>query len=110
MAEQIAFDLFEQKLVSKQFVLTIGYDRDNLQGQEYSGRLQQTVMEKNPKHAHGTINLDIPTSSLKEITTAVSSLYDRIIDKELLIRRLTLSATKVMPKRGTGISAVRSVY
>jgi DNA polymerase V len=29
MAEQIAFDLFEQKLVSKQFVLTIGYDRDN---------------------------------------------------------------------------------
>lgn len=55
---------------------------------------------KIPKHAHGTINLDIPTSSLKEITTAVSSLYDRIIDKELLIRRLTLSATKVMPKEG----------
>ena len=48
----------------------------------------------------GTINLDIPTSSLKEITTAVSSLYDRIIDKELLIRRLTLSAAKVMPKEG----------
>ena len=42
----------------------------------------------------------IPTSSLKEITTAVSSLYDRIIDKELLIRRLTLSAAKVMPKEG----------
>ena len=37
MVEQIAFDLFEQKLVSKQFVLTIGYDRDNLQGQKYSG-------------------------------------------------------------------------
>mgnify|MGYP000641755682 CR=1 FL=1 len=39
MAEQIAFDLFEQKLVSKQFVLTIGYDRDNLQGQKYSGEV-----------------------------------------------------------------------
>ena len=101
MAEQIAFDLFEQKLVSKQFVLTIDYDRDNLQGQEYSGEVAtDRYGRKIPKHAHGTINLDIPTSSLKEITTAVSSLYDRIIDKELLIRRLTLSATKVMPKEG----------
>ena len=99
MAEQIAFDLFEQKLVSKQFVLTIGYDRDNLQGQKYSGEVAtDRYGRKIPKHAHGTINLDIPTSSLKEITTAVSSLYDRIIDKELLIRRLTLSAAKVMPK------------
>mgnify|MGYP000605176324 FL=1 len=101
MAEQIAFDLFEQKLVSKQFVLTIGYDRDNLQGQKYSGEVAtDRYGRKIPKHAHGTINLDIPTSSLKEITTAVSSLYDRIIDKELLIRRLTLTATKVMPKEG----------
>jgi len=101
MVEQIAFDLFEQKLVSKQFVLTIGYDRDNLQGQEYSGEVAtDRYGRKIPKQAHGTINLDIPTSSLKEITTAVSSLYDRIIDKELLIRRLTLSATKVMPKEG----------
>ena len=101
MAEQIAFDLFEQKLVSKQFVLTIGYDRDNLQGQKYSGEVAtDRYGRKIPKHAHGTINLDTPTSSLKEITTAVSSLYDRIIDKELLIRRLTLTATKVMPKEG----------
>ena len=99
MAEQIAFDLFEQKLVSKQFVLTIGYDRDNLQRQKYSGEVAtDRYGRKIPKHAHGTINLDTATSSLKEITTAVSSLYDRIIDKELLIRRLTLSAAKVMPK------------
>ena len=104
MAEQIAFDLFEQKLVSKQFVLTIGYDRDNLQGQEYSGEVAtDRYGRKIPKHAHGTINLDIPTSSLKEITTAVSSLYDRIIDKEFFFRRLSLFSAKVMP-------AVRSVY
>ena len=49
MVEQIAFDLFEQKLVSKQFVLTIGYDRDNLQGQEYSGEVATDVMKKNPQ-------------------------------------------------------------
>lgn len=101
MAEQIAFDLFEQKLVSKQFVLTIGYDRDNLQGQKYSGEVAtDRYGRKIPKHAHDTINLDTPTSSLKEITTAVSSLYDRIIDKKLLVRRLTLTATKVMSKEG----------
>ena len=72
-----------------------------MQGQKYSGEVAtDRYGRKIPKHAHGTINLDIPTSSLKEITTAVSSLYDRIIDKELLIRRLTLTATKVMPKEG----------
>ena len=50
-------DLFEQKLVSKQFVLTIGYDRDNLQGQEYSGEVAtDRYGRKIPKHAHGTIN------------------------------------------------------
>ena len=100
-SEKAKIVVLEQKLVSKQFVLTIGYDRDNLQVQKYSGEVAtDRYGRKIPKHAHGTINLDTPTSSLKEITTAVSSLYDRIIDKELLIRRLTLSATKVMPKEG----------
>lgn len=99
MAEQIAFDLFEQKLVSKQFVLTIGYDRDNLQGQEYSGEVAtDRYGRKIPKHAHGTINLKQQTSSAKKIVTAVMELYDRIMDRELLIRRMYLAANKVVPE------------
>ena len=105
MTDMLVLQLVEKRLVTSQIVLTIGYDIDNLKSssgrKKYQGEIKtDRYGRKIPKHAHGTINLDIPTSSLKEITTAVSSLYDRIIDKELLIRRLTLTATKVMPKEG----------
>ena len=96
MAEQIAFELFEKKLVSRQFVLTVGYDRENLQHQKYNGEISTDRYGRRiPKHAHGTENLENATSSVKEITAAVSRLYDRIVSKELLVRRLTLAACKV---------------
>lgn len=96
MAEQIAFELFEKKLVSRQFVLTVGYDRENLQNQKYNGEVSTDRYGRRiPKHAHGTENLENATSSVKEITAAVSSLYDRIVNKQLFVRRLTLAACKV---------------
>lgn len=99
MAEQIAFELFEKKLVSRQFVLTVGYDRDNLQHQKYNGEISTDRYGRRiPKHAHGTENLENATSSVKEITVAVSRLYDRIVNKQLFVRRLTLAACKVIPE------------
>lgn len=96
MAEQIAFELFEKNLVSRQFVLTVGYDRENLQHQKYHGEISTDRYGRRiPKHAHGTENLENATSSVKEITAAVSSLYDRIVNKQLFVRRLTLAACKV---------------
>lgn len=93
MAEQIALELFEKKLISKQFVLTVGYDKDNLRETKYKGEITKNRYgQMTPKHAHGTINLDISTSSVKEISAAVSNLYDRIINKDLFVRRITLSA------------------
>lgn len=99
MAEQIAFELFEKKLVSRQFVLTVGYDRENLQNQKYNGEISTDRYGRRiPKHAHGTENLENATSSVKEITMAVSRLYDRIVNKQLFVRRLTLAACKVIPE------------
>ena len=49
-----------------------------------------------PKHAHGTINLERYTSSTKQIMDAAGELFDRIIDKDLLIRRLNITATHVI--------------
>ena len=93
MAEQVALELFEKKLISKQFVLTVGYDKDNLRETKYKGEITKNRYgQKTPKHAHGTINLDVATSSVKEISAAVSNLYDRIINKDLFVRRITLSA------------------
>lgn len=54
---------------------------------------------KIPKHAHGTINLESYTSSTKQILAAVVELYDRIVDKNLLVRRLNLVANHVLREK-----------
>jgi DNA polymerase V len=51
-----------------------------------------------PKHAHGTATLDGHTSSTKKIMCAVSDLFDRIVDKNLLVRRLNIVANHVLPE------------
>jgi DNA polymerase V len=49
-----------------------------------------------PKHAHGTANLGGHTSSTRQIVQAVLDLFDRIVDPELLVRRVNLAANHVV--------------
>jgi DNA polymerase V len=49
-----------------------------------------------PKHAHGTANLGKYTSSTKQIMAATMELFDRIVDPELLTRRVTVVANHVV--------------
>ncbi len=101
MADSLALDLVEKDAVTDQIVLTVGYDRENVSNpaKAYRG---EVVLDhygrKIPKHAHGTINLDGYTSSSKKIMKAVSDLYDRIVDPELSIRRITISAGRVIAR------------
>jgi DNA polymerase V len=101
MCEQLALDLVDRCLVTDQIVLTVGYDRGNLEDQQMEHRYQGEVTtdrygRKIPKHAHGTANLETQTSSAKLIVNAVLELYDRIINQNLLIRRVALSANHVV--------------
>lgn len=48
--------------------------------------------------AHGSINLDGHTSSTKKIMCATAELFDRIVDKNLLVRRLNITANHVVPE------------
>lgn len=101
MADQLALDLVDKGLVTKQLTLTIGYDRENLLDPErrkrYHGAITRDPYGREiPKHAHGTANLEQPTASTRAILSAVSSLFDRITDSNLLIRRLYLTANRVM--------------
>jgi len=50
---------------------------------------------KTPKQAHGSINLGKFTSSTKLIMDKVSELYDRIVDKDLTVRRMYVVANHV---------------
>ena len=97
MADQLALDLVDQKLVTDQIVLTVGYDIENLKGQTaYKGEVTRDRYGRAiPKHAHGTANLDEYTSSTKRIVTAALELFDRIIDRDLLVRRFYLTATRI---------------
>lgn len=101
MTEQLVLDLVDKGLVTGQMVLTIGYDVENLidpeRAKNYKGEVTiDHYGRRIPKHAHGTANLDRQTSSTRLITDAVMDLYDRIVDKKLLIRRITVGANHVV--------------
>ena len=52
--------------------------------------------ESVPKHAHGTIESEASRpSSTQMLMDAVMELYDRIVDKDLLIRRINITANKL---------------
>lgn len=91
MAEAVALDLLEKKLVTDQLTLTVGYDIENTAGGSYHG---ETVTDrygrKIPKHTHGTANLPRKTSSARSITDAVLGVYDAKVNSKLSIRRLTI--------------------
>ena len=101
MAELLSLDLVEKNLVTDQIVLTIGYDIENLKNEFISNSYFGEVTEdrygrKIPKHAHGTINIEHKTSSTKIIINSVMKLYERIINKNLLVRRINITANKVI--------------
>ena len=102
MADLLALDLVKKNLVTNQLVLTIGYDIDNLTIPEirnkYNGDITYDHYGREvPKHAHGTINIDHYTSSSKIIMDNMMKLFEKIINKELLIRRVNVVACNVVP-------------
>lgn len=103
MADLLVLDLVDKGLVTDQIVVTVGYDIENLTDPERSKKYHRAIVKDHygrqiPKHAHGTANLDGHTSSTKKIMCAVSELFDRIVDKNLLVRRLNIVANHVLPE------------
>ena len=101
MADAISLELVEKRLVTDQLVLTVSYDKESLTRPEIASKYHgEVVMDyygrPTPKHAHGTANLAGHSSSSREIIGAVISLYDSIVNKDLLIRRLNISTNHVV--------------
>ena len=111
MAENMALELVEKRLVADQLVLSIGYDRESLTNPAIAGNYHGEVTTDHygrqvPKHAHGTANLDRQTSSTRLITEAVTELFDRIVDKRLLVRRINLTVNHVVDEASAQNEAV----
>ena len=101
MADTASLELVEKRLVTNQLILTVSYDRESLTRPEIASKYQGEIVidyygRSVPKHAHGTANLDNYSSSSKEIIDAVMLLYDRIVNKDLLIRRLNITTNHII--------------
>lgn len=94
MTDSLVLDLVEKKVVTEQIVLTVCYDTESAHG--YSGEItEDRYGRKTPKNAHGTINLPCKTSSSKIISEKAVELFERIVDKKLLIRRIYVVANRI---------------
>ena len=101
MADALALEMVGKRMVANQVVLTVGYDIENLSDPErkklYKGPVTVDRYGRSvPKHAHGTEHLARYTSSAKEIVQTTLTLFDRVVDENLLIRRLNLTACGVI--------------
>ncbi len=106
MTDQLVLDLVDKGLLTDQIVLTVGYDKENLSDaairKSYKGEVTtDRYGRKIPKHAHGSINLGRRTASARIITEAAMELYDRIMDRRLLARRINVAANHVEDERIT---------
>ena len=97
MTDMLVLDLVDKGLAADQMVLTVGYDMlgtENYKGPYTDDRYGRRI----PKAAHGSINLGRQTSSAKIIMEKVTELYDRIVDNDLLVRRMYVVANHVVPE------------
>ena len=103
MMELLSLDLVKKGVVTKKINLTVCYDRESLageRGERYKGAVVRDWYGRNvPKHAHGTENIDHYTSSTQLLCGAVLRLYDRIVDPDLLVRRMFVVAENVIFKQ-----------
>ena len=101
MVDKLVLELVEKGLTTDQIVLMVGYDIENLTDPKrrdaYKGEVVKDRYDREiPKHARGTANLGKHSSSTKLITEKTLELFERIVDKDLLTRRLTITANHLL--------------
>ena len=115
MTEALALDLVRKGLVTRKVELTVNYDRTSIAyekkaskpeqstftcvktGKRYTGKVGVDYYGRVcPVHAHGTGNLDRWTSSTQRIVGTMLALYDRIVDPDLTVRRINITAVQVI--------------
>ena len=111
MADGMSLKLVSKRLVTDQLVLTIGYDRESLTNPEIHAKYHGEITTDHygrqvPKHAHGTERLGCQTSSTRLMTDAVTELFERIVNKDLLIRRINLTVNHVVSEESVTRDAV----
>ncbi len=90
MMDLLCLDLVEKELITESVTIYIGYSN---------------ALRVEP--SRGTVKFDRPTSADREILPAVTALYDRVVDKKKLVRRVNITCNNVVedhPDQATQIS------
>ena len=99
MTEQVILDLVEKELVAEGFTLYVGYEHLPRDATFYAGPMHlDGYGRKVPASVHGTVKLGAPTALPSKIVPQVLALFDQIVDRNLLCRRLGVSAIRVIRK------------
>ena len=101
MVDKLVLELVEKGLTTDQIVLMVGYDIENLTDPKrraaYTGEVTTDHYGRQvPKHARGTANMGKHTSSTKFVTEKTLELFERIVNKKLRTRRLTITANHLL--------------
>lgn len=100
MLDLLALALVDKQQVTDQIILSVGYDIENLDKQSYTGEVTtDRYGRKIPKHAHGTANLKRHTASCRLMSEAVMQLFDRIVNPQLTVRRIHISANHILDEQ-----------
>ena len=92
MVDLLCLEMVDSNVVSDLFVLDIGYDINFYYDGEYSiDRYGRRV----PKSAHGTIRMPYKTSSSRIIISKAMELYDKIVNRDLLVKRINICVGNV---------------
>ncbi|MCC8130279.1 MAG: DNA methylase [Ruminococcus sp.] len=101
MTDSLMLQLTTKGLVSDSFTLDISYDRENCDRGKYFGDTKTDHYGRLvPKPAHGSTRLDSPTNLGSQLQKAIVGLFDRIVDRNLTVRRITVTANRVIPDPG----------
>ena len=88
MTDSLVLDLVKKNLITDSVALILDYDINN---KEYNGTLTlDHYGRKVPKPSNGRINLEYKTSSQEIIIPKIIELYNKIVNKSLLIKRVTI--------------------
>ena len=101
MADSLVLDLVRKGLLTNLIDLTVGYDIQNLRDagrrSRYQGEIKTDYYGREvPKHAHGSERIGCYSSSTQRITDATLRLFDRIVNPDLLVRRICIAAGNIV--------------
>ncbi len=101
MADLLVLDMVAKRLVTDRMALGVEYDTESLKDpavrKKYRGEIVTDGYGREmPKPVHGTVSLPAYTDSSRTVMEAVAGLYDRIVDRSLLVRKLYVTAVRVI--------------